>query len=130
MSFKSIRLMLENVAYWIDIPLEESDTSFETMEGQSSENDADYQEDNIIVVWETAVQPLTDLQRLIFFSITIVVVIVALVGNVLVLYVNVSRLYSKARSKQAFMNLLNLFFLFFQETAISLPSLFDFPCRQ
>lgn len=87
-------LMLQNVAYWINIPLDESDTSIKTADGDSSSEkyDGDDQENKIIAVWETAVQPLTDLQRLIFFSLTIPVVVIALVGNVLVLYVNVSRL--------------------------------------
>lgn len=52
------------------------------------ENDTD---DGLIVVWETAVQPLTDVQRLTFAVLTVLVSFVAIVGNVLVLYVNFSR---------------------------------------
>lgn len=49
------------------------------------------EDDGLIVVWETAVQPLTDIQRLIFAVFTILVSFVAIVGNILVLYVNFSR---------------------------------------
>lgn len=48
-------------------------------------------ENKFKVVLETTIQPLSDFQRLIFLIITIVVVTLAVVGNVLVLYVNLSR---------------------------------------
>lgn len=48
-------------------------------------------ESDFIVVWEAEVQPLTDVQRLIFLSLTIVIGLVAVVGNILVIYVNFSR---------------------------------------
>lgn len=41
-----------------------------------------------LIVWENAVETLTDVQRIIFFIITTFVVFVAICGNVLVLYVN------------------------------------------
>lgn len=51
----------------------------------------DYHGGNLIVVWEPAVQPLTDVQRIIFFALTIFVAMIAIPGNFLVLYVNFSR---------------------------------------
>lgn len=50
-----------------------------------------HREPDFIIVWETAVSPLTETQRITFFVLTIIVVIVALIGNALVLYVNFSR---------------------------------------
>lgn len=86
MSHKNIMLMWKNVQYWINIPPENAI-------GRASENDySDYDDSEFVVLWETAVQSLTDLQRLIFFAITIVVVVVAVLGNILVLYVNLTRL--------------------------------------
>ena len=79
--------MLKNVEYWINIPLETSSISL----ASEVEYNSDYEESDLIVVWETAVQPLTDLQRAIFFAITIIVIVVAGIGNILVLYVNFSR---------------------------------------
>lgn len=48
-------------------------------------------EKNFILVWEFEVEPLTDVQRLIFFWVTICIAIIALLGNLLVIYVNISR---------------------------------------
>ncbi|CAO1413819.1 unnamed protein product [Diamesa tonsa] len=45
----------------------------------------------IVVVWESAVQPMTDIQRLTFEVLTILISFVAIVGNILVLYVNFLR---------------------------------------
>lgn len=87
MSYKNILMMLGNMEYWINIPLEASASS-----KASDDEYSDYEESDLIVVWETAVQPLTDLQRAIFLAITIVVIVVAGTGNILVLYVNFSRL--------------------------------------
>lgn len=85
MIFKNVMLTYKDVEHWINIPIEGSS-------GKSSSYEyEDYEESDSIVVWETAVQPLTDVQRLIFFSITILVASVAVVGNFLVLYVNFSR---------------------------------------
>lgn len=88
MSYKSVLLMLKNVEHWINIPLGEN-----TMKKASEDEYEDYYESDseFYVVWETGVQPLSDLQRLIFFVITVAVIIVAVVGNALVLYVNFSR---------------------------------------
>lgn len=86
MSYKNVMMMLSNVAYWINIPLETTAISKTSYDEYS-----DYEESDLIVVWETAVQPLTDLQRLIFLAITIVIIVVAGTGNILVLYVNFSR---------------------------------------
>ncbi|CRL05729.1 CLUMA_CG018758, isoform A [Clunio marinus] len=88
MSYKSNLLMLNNVEYWINIPLEEN-----TIISRVNADDeyGDYEDTDIVVVWETAVQPLTDIQRLIFLTLTILVAFVSVVGNSLVLYVNISR---------------------------------------
>jgi hypothetical protein len=63
------------------------------LELKLSDNQDDNEDKNsdFIVVWQALVQPLTDVQRLIFLFITIFVVIVAVVGNILVIYVNFSR---------------------------------------
>lgn len=57
---------------------------------QDVSDDDDYLDD-FRVVWETEVQPLTDVQRHIFLCLTIFILTVAVVGNMLVLYVNFSR---------------------------------------
>ncbi|CAO1413827.1 unnamed protein product [Diamesa tonsa] len=62
-----------------------SDSEYEEYFENSTEDDG------VIVVWETAVQPLTDIQRIIFAVFTVLVSFVAIVGNILVLYVNFSR---------------------------------------
>lgn len=51
----------------------------------------EYQEANFILVWESAVMPLTEIQRITFFVIITIVVVVAVFGNSLVLYVNFIR---------------------------------------
>lgn len=48
-------------------------------------------EKNLILLKEFEVEPLTDVQRLIFFWVTICIAIIALLGNLLVIYVNISR---------------------------------------
>lgn len=48
-------------------------------------------EDKLSIVIETEIQPLTDVQRKIFLTLTIFIFTVAFIGNVLVLYVNFSR---------------------------------------
>ena len=58
----------------------------------SDNSDEDDQGSNLVVVWETAVQPLTDVQRTIFFALTIFMAMIAIPGNFSVLYVNFSRL--------------------------------------
>lgn len=88
MPYKSVLLMLKNVEYWINIPLGENVVS---KASDDEYGDYDESDNEFYVVWETGVQPLSDLQRLIFFTITVIVIIVAVVGNVLVLYVNFSR---------------------------------------
>lgn len=85
MSFESILLLHQGEEYWINIPHEASSTA-KIAATENQETDSE-----LLVVWETAVQPLTDVQRLIFFSLTIVVAVIAVLGNVLVLYVNISR---------------------------------------
>lgn len=42
-----------------------------------------------VFVSESIVKPLTDVQRIIFFIIVTIVVFVAIVGNILVIYVNI-----------------------------------------
>lgn len=61
-------------------------SSTKSMKTQNAKEDSGF-----IVVWQALVQPLTDVQRLMFLSITIFVVVVAVVGNILVIYVNFSR---------------------------------------
>lgn len=85
MSFQSVLLMHQGSEHWINIPLETSSTA-KVAATENQETDSE-----LLVVWETAVQPLTDVQRLIFFSLTIFVAVIAVLGNVLVLYVNISR---------------------------------------
>jgi hypothetical protein len=46
---------------------------------------------SLIIVWETAVIPLTEVQRITFLVITSIIVFVAYIGNGLVLYVNFCR---------------------------------------
>jgi hypothetical protein len=88
MLYKSVLLMLNSVEHWINVPLEGSTIK----KASSGDEYEDYDEESdIIVVWETAVQPLTDIQRLIFLTLTVIVVTVSVVGNILVLYVNFSR---------------------------------------
>lgn len=89
MFYKSVLLMLNSVEYWINLPIEEHEV-------KGLEDDySDYEDSDIIVVWETSVQPLTVIQRLTFFALTILVVVVSVVGNLLVLYVNFSRFVSR-----------------------------------
>lgn len=85
MSFQSVLLMHQGAEHWINIPLETIPTA-KVAATENQETDSE-----LLVVWETAVQPLTDVQRLIFFSLTIFVAVIAVLGNVLVLYVNISR---------------------------------------
>lgn len=85
-----IRLLLNDTVYWIRIPLEDNVTSKLSDDGDDY-YDEEQQTNDVMTVWETAVRPLTDSQRLIFFVITIVVVVFAVIGNILVLYVNFSR---------------------------------------
>jgi hypothetical protein len=54
-------------------------------------DDEEVLEADFMLVWESAVQPLTDVQRVAFFVVVTAVVIVAILGNLLVLYVNFSR---------------------------------------
>lgn len=78
--------MLKGVQHWINIP-----SGKHSLQKTSDGSDDDEEDSDLIVVWETAVEPLTDLQRLIFLTFTIVVAIFAICGNILVLYVNFSR---------------------------------------
>jgi hypothetical protein len=90
MHYKNAMLTLKGVQHWINIPFNKK--SLETEPGDSDEADSDYYEDDLIVVWESGVQPLSDVQRLTFLTLTIIIVVIAVVGNLLVLYVNLSRL--------------------------------------
>lgn len=85
MIYKNVVLMLHEAAYSLNIPLEGEVKTTSDYEYE------DYDENALHVVWETSIQPLTDLQRIIFFVLTIIVTVVSVAGNVLVLYVNVSR---------------------------------------
>lgn len=88
MFYTDVRLLLNDAEYWLSIPSEDNVTS-KTIEEE--EDYDDQQSNDITVVWETAVRPLTDVQRLIFLVFTLLVVVFAVVGNILVLYVNISR---------------------------------------
>jgi hypothetical protein len=95
MQTKSLMLTLKGVQHWINIDYESNRTS--------KADDYEYDDDedsNLIVVWESVVQPLTDVQRLIFLAMTIIVTIVAICGNILVLYVNISRFLSPLKQFQ------------------------------
>lgn len=82
MQYKSAALKLNDVYHWVHVAQEDK------LVRKSEDYD---EESDLVVVWETAVQPLTDVQRLTFLSLTIIVAIVAIHGNILVLYVNFSR---------------------------------------
>ena len=58
---------------------------------EDEEYEEKYDENDLLVVWESAVQPLTDIQRLTFLVLIVLISIVAIVGNILVLYVNFLR---------------------------------------
>lgn len=75
--------------YWINIAMENS-TSKSSSRVDGFDYDGNIKRD-LILLWEQSVQPLTDFQRLIFLVATIFIVGLALVGNMLVLYVNFSR---------------------------------------
>lgn len=90
MPYKNVLLMLKNVEYWINIPLGETENAISKASDEEYE-DYDESDSEFYVVWETGVQPLSDLQRLIFFTMTFIVLVVAVLGNILVLYVNCSR---------------------------------------
>jgi hypothetical protein len=82
---KSVLLILNNHEYWLNVELPES-------VAKSHDYDyGDYEDSDIIAVWETGIQPLTDVQRMVFLVITVLIAIVAVFGNILVLYVNMSR---------------------------------------
>lgn len=87
MKYRSVLLFLQSQQHWINIPEDDENS----ISKASSDDNEDDESSDLIVVWETAVQPLTDAQRLIFFIITVAVAFVAIVGNALVLYVNFSR---------------------------------------
>lgn len=87
-------MFLENMSYWIEIKQTTPKGSAINASAKTTKDDEyydDYEDSDLIVVWETAVQPLTSNQRLIFFILTCSIAIVAFLGNLLVLYVNFSR---------------------------------------
>jgi hypothetical protein len=53
--------------------------------------DEDVLDASFVIVWETAVSPLSKTERMIFFVLTTIICTVAYLGNVLVLYVNFTR---------------------------------------
>jgi len=53
--------------------------------------DEDVLDASFVIVWETAVSPLSKTQRISFFILTAIICTVAYLGNVLVLYVNFTR---------------------------------------
>lgn len=94
MKTQSVMKMLNGVSHWIDIQYDNNKTTQKSEEFSDDYENYD-EESDLIVVWETGVQPLTDVQRLIFLAMTIIVTIVAICGNILVLYVNFSRFVAK-----------------------------------
>lgn len=110
-------LTLKGLQHWINIPLDENSTR---KASNRNDEEEDYEDDGVIVVWETAVQPLTDVQRLIFLSLTILVAIIAIHGNILVLYVNFSRFYKRFHLIFDKLKIINL-----QKTAVSLSCMFN-----
>lgn len=89
MFYTDVRLLLNDAEYWLRIPSEDDNVTSRTAEEE--EDYDDQQSNDLTVVWETAVRPLTDAQRIIFLVFTLLVVVFAVVGNILVLYVNISR---------------------------------------
>jgi hypothetical protein len=83
MQLKNVSLKLNDLEYFVNISLPAV-----KKERWYDEGFEDVEDINMIVVWETAIQPLTDVPRLIFLAITIFVVVLAILGNILVLYVN------------------------------------------
>lgn len=89
MQTKSVMILLNDLQYWVNIKQD-----LNSSQKGEDYSDEDYEESDIIVVWESGVQPLTDVQRLIFLALTIIVTIIAIVGNILVIYVNFTRFVS------------------------------------
>lgn len=56
---------------------------------------------NFMIVWESAVIPLSDMQRITFFVLTVIVSIIAIIGNSLVLYVNFIRLNFNSKNNRS-----------------------------
>jgi hypothetical protein len=77
--------------YLINIEMDENSTSTPRQDEFDYDESVERIERDLILVWDLDLQTLTDVQRLIFLVLTIFVVIVAVVGNLLVLYVNLSR---------------------------------------
>lgn len=93
MNHKSIISMLNGVLNWINVLINESPLNKLPDENLKSHNGL--RNNSLVVIRETAVQPLTDAQRLTLLSLTIIMASISLCGNVLVLYVNFTRYASK-----------------------------------
>lgn len=57
------------------------------MEAETNHDD-NVDNSEFLIVWESAVRPLTDVQRIVFFTLITIIVFFAITGNILVLYVN------------------------------------------
>lgn len=77
--------------YLINIELDVNLTSSPPWDEFDYDEFIEKHEKDLILVWDADLQTLTDVQRLIFLILTIFVVTVAVVGNLLVIYVNLSR---------------------------------------
>lgn len=83
MNLQKISLKLNELEYSLNISQSEGKKGKWYNEGFEEVEDSD-----LIVVWETKVKPLNDVQRQIFLMLTLTVVTFAVIGNIVVLYVN------------------------------------------
>ncbi|XP_070503092.1 orexin receptor type 2-like [Chironomus tepperi] len=65
--------------------------NFADIQKNVSRFDEDVLDASFVIVWETAVSPLSKRERILFFVLTTIICTVAYLGNVLVLYVNFTR---------------------------------------
>jgi hypothetical protein len=86
-----VKLSRGDDVYLINIKMDENSTSSPLRDEFDYYESVERIERDLVLVWDIDLQTLTDVQRLIFLVLTILVVIVAVVGNLLVLYVNLSR---------------------------------------
>jgi len=96
MIHKSVLMFNGNVSYWLKIQSRKLNITSTTTATYDDDYDYEYDGDEegrsgLHVVWETEVQPFTDLQRWILSVVVIIVAFIAILGNLLVLYVNFSR---------------------------------------
>lgn len=83
MLHNKVLAMFQGLKQWIEEQLDKY--SFQKANGDEKDSD------DVLVISETEIQPLTDFQRFLFMSLTIFIFVIAFFGNILVLYVNFSR---------------------------------------